>query len=135
MRRDLRLPSLLGPSLAALLLIVGCKGVDEEFAPAFVPKSHPFEGEVDAKYAGKWATTDGASKLDLEEDGTLQIHTVTRSQSGVSTSKVDGKWLVSSGALLFHYGDTTLKYAVSLAGEEMTLVQDGGSMRKVYRRK
>jgi hypothetical protein len=132
--RRLLLVSLLAAALA------GCQNSDD-LEPAFVPKSHAFEGQVDPKFAGTWVSTDGVSTLDLGKDGTLKIQTLTPSPSGQSKSKVDGKWLASNGSLLMQYGkagtpdETVLKYSANLSGREMKLKQDGGRTETTYRRK
>lgn len=126
--------------LSLLALVVGCKNPDDELEPAFVPKTYAFEGEIAPKFAGTWVSTDGVSTLDLGKDGTLKIQTLTSSPSGKAKSNVAGKWLASGGNLLLNYkeasgGETTLGYAAALAGEKLTLQQNGGGRKTTYVRK
>ena len=134
----MRRPALI-VSLAAMI-VVGCKSPDDDLEPAFVPKVHAFEGSVDQKLAGKWVTTDGVSTLEMAKDGALKVQTLRPSPSGKSASNVEGKWLASSGSLLMQYGtpgqgETVLKYDVKVAGDTMTLQQEGGRLKTVYHRK
>ena len=125
---------------AAAILASGCQKADDEFAPAFVPKTYTFEGKVDPRYAGTWASSDGASSMELVKDGSLKLETTTRSISGKSVSHVSGKWVGTADSLMFQYvvgsqPPTVLKYEASLSGNTLTLHQEGAKAKMAYRKK
>ena len=125
--------------VAATILVAGCKSADDEYAPAFVPKTYPFEGKVDTKYVGAWKSSDGSSTLNIVKDGNLTIETTSRSVAGTSVSHVSGQWLASGDALMFKYSvgsqpPTMLKYTATVSGKALTLQQAGGRMKTTYAR-
>ena len=127
-------------ALAVAVLQAGCKNEDDEFAPAVLPKTFVFQGNQDPKYVGKWASSDGMSTLSIVKDGTLSIDTTVRSVAGKSSSHVAGQWLVDGSSLLFKYQTgsqppTVLKYAATLSGSTLSLLQDGSKARQTYHRK
>ncbi|HEY0866022.1 MAG TPA: hypothetical protein VGE01_01515 [Fimbriimonas sp.] len=131
--------ALLATALVLAGALVGCRNEDAGLEPAFVPKTHVFEGAVDERYVGVWTSTDGVSTLDLAKDGSLKIETLTPTPSGSSKSEVGGKWLASDGNLLFQYGDekkgmTVLKYNAKLEKDALKLKQDGGRSETAYKR-
>jgi len=126
-------------AVAATMMIVGCKNADDEFAPAFVPKTYAFEGKVEQKFVGNWSSTDGISKMDIAKDGTLSIDTTTRSMAGKAVTHVSGQWLSSGDSLMFRYSigtqpQTVLKYKATLSGSTLTLQQEGGKAKVSYKR-
>jgi len=126
--------------MALLAAGFGCKNPDDELAPAFVPKTYNFEGQIDTKFVGTWKTSDGNSTIDLDPKGACKIDTIIHSMSGKTTSRVDGKWLATDGSLMFQYGDashgtTVLKYNATLKGNTLDLQQAGGRMKTTYHRK
>ncbi len=130
----------MGAAFAAAILVAGCKKADDEFAPAFVPKTYTFQGKLDPVYSGTWVASDGSSTLDIQKDGTLKIDSVTRSVAGKSVSHITGKWLVDSTSLMFQYTvgsqpQTVLKYGATVSGSSLTLVQEGAKRKMVYKKK
>lgn len=118
----------------AALAVSGCKPPEDEFAPAFVPKSVPFQGAVDARFVGDWRSPDGIARLQLDKDGGMRIEQVIHSQNGKSTSKTQGSWRYDQGRLLMNYEDTTLSYAATLSGNHLVLTSKSG-MKTNYLRK
>ena len=127
-------------ALAAAVASLGCQKADDEYAPAVKPKTFTFEGKVDTHYVGNWGTADGSSNLDIEKDGELKIETVTNSVTGKSVGHISGNWLTEGKSLMFRYSvgsqaPTVLKYTASIAGNVLTLTQDGSSVKTTYKRK
>ena len=127
-------------AIAATVLAGGCKGADDEYAPAFVPKTYAFEGKLEPKYVGAWVSADGSSTLGIVKDGGLKIDTASRSVAGKSLSHVAGQWLASGGTLMFRYtvgsqAPTVLKYSATLSGNTLTLQQADGRAKTTYKRK
>ncbi|HWA84219.1 MAG TPA: hypothetical protein VG820_12320, partial [Fimbriimonadaceae bacterium] len=69
-------------ALAACLLLFGCQPETDEAAAGPLPPKVVFEGTIDPKLVGHWATDDGKSVLDLKLDGHASILSVTASPSG-----------------------------------------------------
>jgi hypothetical protein len=125
---------------AAAILFSGCTKSDDEFAPAFVPKTYAFDGNIEPKYVGSWQSSDGASTMQIVKDGSLNIETTARSIAGKSVTSVSGKWLASGDTLKFRYvvgkqEPTVLKYTASLSGNTLTLKLADGKAKTVYSRK
>lgn len=127
-------------ALAAAVASLGCQKAEDDYAPVVKPKSYSFEGQIDAKYVGKWSAADGSSMLDIEKDGVLNIETVTNSVSGKNVSHLSGKWLTEDKSLMFRYAvgaqaPIVLKYTAALAGNVLTLTQEGSALKTTYKRK
>jgi hypothetical protein len=127
-------------AFAPVILVAGCKGADDDYAPAVLPKVYPFEGAVDAKYVGTWAATDGSSTMSILKDGKLGIETVSHSMNGKSVGHVSGNWLASGNSLMFKYSvrtqpPTVLKYTATLTGNTLTLQLADAKKKTEYKKK
>ena len=127
-------------AVAAAVLAAGCKGADDEFAPAVVPKTYAFEGKLEPKFVGVWNSTDGSSMMEIVKDGGLKIDTTSRSITGKSVVHVSGEWLADGDSLMFRYvvgtqSPTVLKYSAELSGNTLTLKQVDGKVKTTYKRK
>lgn len=126
--------------LATAIHVCGCRGSEDDYAPAVVPRTFAFEGKIEPKYVGNWSSTDGSSTIDIMKGGVLKIETVSRSVAGQSVGHITGKWLVDANNLSFQYvvgaqKPTVLKYSASISGNTLTLQLSGGKMKTTYRRK
>jgi hypothetical protein len=127
-------------AFAVAIGVTGCKGADDEYAPAVGPKTYPFEGKIDTKYVGAWQSSPPGSKLDILKDGTLKLENVTHSVAGTTVSHVAGTWLSSGNNLMFRYvvgtqEPTVLKYSTTLSKNSLVLVPAGGTAKTTYNRK
>jgi len=125
--------------IAASIQMAGCKGANEDFAPAILPKTFAFEGKVEPKYVGTWHSTEGHSTVDILKDGALKVETVTQSVAGKSVVNVSGQWLASGDNLMFRYQDKShrsivLKYAASVSGNTLVLQQATSRLKTSYHR-
>lgn len=111
--------------------LVGCNQPEDDTAPAFVPKTVVFEGELDPRFFGSWKGANGTSNMELAEDGTVKMATTIAHQGGSSTNAIEGKWRFSSGSLIFQYGkdSTTVKYPVEFKDGNLVM---GGSVKTTY---
>jgi len=129
-------------AVAAAILVAalpGCQSpIDEERMPT--RQTFDFKGTVDPKFAGDWLATPAPTALAMKKDGTVDIVSVASGPRGKVITKLSGSWLVSGSDFLIKYtenGGSTivLKYAASLSGDTMTLVQAGNHVKKIYHRK
>lgn len=130
----------LGTAAVLVAVLFGCKGEDDELAPAVKPRTFTFEGKPDARFAGTWQSKDGRSTLDMTKEGGLKIATAVQSQQGKNVSTVEGDWGVSGDRLSMRYAEksgenTVLKYVAKLDGNTLELTPDGGKIKTVYSRK
>jgi hypothetical protein len=125
---------------AATVLNFGCKGADDEYAPAVRPQVADFKGGIDPRYAGTWKTDNGDSTLIIDKNGDVGIENISKFMSSKSVVHEKGTWLVDGGSLLMRYSHAAgspvvLKYAATLSGNTLTLLQAAGRLKTVYHRK
>lgn len=135
----MRLRAHLTSGILASLALIGCNGPEGDDGPP-MPKFVEFEGKVDPQLVGFWKSEGGRSGLDLTEDGSAKILTVSASPKGDVRSTLEGNWLCKDKDLLLRYTapgqpQSTVKYRFELSGDSMTLIQGSGRMKTVYKRK
>ena len=123
-------------AIFAVVCLCACSNGD---APVFTePTTQPaaivFEGQVDPKFVGKWATKDQNSKMELRPDGTATMENVA---PGRGTSKTDGEWKLNGENLLIKLNNSTdhiSRYATVLKGDTLTLEQKSTRLKVDYLR-